>query len=1206
MIRLRLFFLFTFLLSIHISQAQTGFIQGRVWLDGEVLSGCEVKLTKDNVDRYFVIADSTGFYSFNNVSVGTYTLQVNHVKIHTHKERVTIRKDQTELLDIDATALIESLVVVTKVARRVSSEGEEDVDPEKGMAGNDPASVLSTVPNVTVRRDGGFQVGPNRTSATGLFVNSDNTQSIGPRRISLLGIGNIRVVDQGVAARYGGFTGGGVVFEQAPIGLEKSTLFRAQTSSVFDQYHHNRVSFYTVMPMKMDSIVTNNVVKKWTKFGSTFLISYEYKRDPNPNFQGIYVLTPEAQERLQNNPISVQEQNGNWQHSANQITREDLTQQSYRNNAARHEAMAEWRLSYQPVPGLTFDATNTYQFVHRQLGGVNNSLMNWEQNPTQQFHYINSIFKVNHVVKKPYALDGKPDTTSDILRSLSYFLEANFQQNFSETTHPDFGRDFMRYGHHGYFNTTRIPVYQRDSRVLTNGLTIRDAWILTGYRDTFIGYQPGNQGTEVSRYNQLLYEALSPASLNDFQSQGALLNGFSLPAVHSLYAAPGMPSSAYSKSSLTRTSITARIHANLTPTKDKSINHQIEIGLNVQKDNRASYSLNAAGLWQLMPLLANRHATQLDLSSPQLAQDQNGRFLDSVFYPILNEKELQTHFDKNLRASLNQNGQKLSQTDHINVLALNPEDVSLDMFSAEELLNNGNPFASFSGYDHLGNRARRNQGVHAFLGPDKHIDGYTPISTALWIQDKFIFKSLIVRLGLRYERFDANQYVLKDAFSLYPIKQAGEVQSLSGQSVAHPKSIKEDYAVYVNNSANPTSIVGYRKGAQWFDANGLAVTDPNFLAQQTEDGRIQPYLIDQEKNVESSAFKSYEVISNLLPRVSFSFPLKRNMLLYASYDQLAQHPLDNQVYVPYNLYEQWHLGATNFLPNGDLKPRIKTDYTLGLKQLFGDYSSLEISANYAQIKNDFNLIRMEQAYPYSYTTYGNVDFSTIKRYQVTYGYESKTLFFNATYLMQFADGTGSNSNSAAALIQSGQPNLRSLYPLAFDHRHTLKGNMAYQFRPKTGPRIGETYLLNNTRFTCNIQAISGGPYTAIVQAVSEAQSANGLVQRSQVKGNPFGHRLPWKVYTDLRVDKTFRAQRKHPLQMYVQVSNLFNARIVENVYAYTGSPTDDGYLNSPQGQQQIRNQVAAQSFVDLYKLRLNNANNLGAPRQIVLGVQWNM
>src|SRR6185436_550646 len=104
-----------------------------------------------------------------------------------------------------------------------------------------------------------------------------------------------------------------------------------------------------------------------------------------------------------------------------------------------------------------------------------------------------------------------------------------------------------------------------------------------------------------------------------------------------------------------------------------------------------------------------------------------------------------------------------------------PTMYSLSMFSADELLNNGSSLVSYNGYDYMGNVVSGKPGIEKFLNDKQNrtLGAYQPIYTAAWLQDKFVFKDLIVRLGIRMERFDANQKVLKDPYSLAPVYTAG-------------------------------------------------------------------------------------------------------------------------------------------------------------------------------------------------------------------------------------------------------------------------------------------------------------------------------------------------------------------------------------------------------------------------------------------------
>jgi hypothetical protein len=143
-------------------------------------------------------------------------------------------------------------------------------------------------------------------------------------------------------------------------------------------------------------------------------------------------------------------------------------------------------------------------------------------------------------------------------------------------------------------------------------------------------------------------------------------------------------------------------------------------------------------------------------------------------------------------------------------------------------------------------------------------------------------------------------------------------------------------------------------------------------------------------------------------------------------------------------------------------------------------------------------------------------------------------------------------------------------------------------------------------FGTNIQfnAVSGRPYTA--RRISQRFGAAGTL------GAINGNRLPWRSTIDLRVDKTFNlsAAGKNPLflNVYFRVSNLLDSRNWASVYEYTGSPTDDGYLASAEGQQSIvglENQGRSlDAYLAAYSWSLLNPNNFLAPRRMFVGASF--
>jgi len=504
------------------------------------------------------------------------------------------------------------------------------------------------------------------------------------------------------------------------------------------------------------------------------------------------------------------------------------------------------------------------------------------------------------------------------------------------------------------------------------------------------------------------------------------------------------------------------------------------------------------------------------------------------------------------------------------------------------------------------------------------ICAFRPVYMAAWLQDQFQFKDLVFRLGLCMESYDANQFVLKDPYTLHPIRTAAEVKQINGLDINHPDNIGSNYAVYVNDLKSPTKIVGYRNGDRWYNADGSEQRNPEFLANQTSNGRIAPYLVATNTDslvLGKEALRDFTPALNFLPRIWFSFPLESGRkTFYVSYDVLAQRPNDGASFLTIDelYYLKNRQGAT--ISNGDLKSRVKTDYEVGYKQIFGRKKNkgLELAASYSEIRRDFGLYQIAQGFPVTYNTFRNIDFATITGFRGNFVMnEIGPLSLLASYMLQFADGTGSNINSQAALIASNQPNLRNVIPLGeLDIRHNIKLSATWEWAggkdPKTkkslykGPIVGGKEIFKFTSFNIIANAYSGGPYTPTTRPVQI-----GATDRAQIKGVPFGARLPWQQTLDINIQKGFalkRSGKENPLIMtvFVWVQNVLNTQNVLGVYPFTGQPMDDGFLNSQAGQLLVRNQIDAQSYTDLYKILLNSqTGNFGAPRNARIGIRMN-
>ena len=367
--------------------------------------------------------------------------------------------------------------------------------------------------------------------------------------------------------------------------------------------------------------------------------------------------------------------------------------------------------------------------------------------------------------------------------------------------------------------------------------------------------------------------------------------------------------------------------------------HAIEFGIEYEQRIDRNWGVRPIALWDLGRQLANTHLTELDLANPYYIIEGDTIFHadytgdpndgpifgqnDSIFYFALNSGS-QNYFDRNLRNAL---GMDPDGIDQINVLGLSPEDMSLEHFSADELMREGNRLAFYSGYDYLGNKLNKQPAYEDFFNDsiNRPIGAFRPVYTAFYIQDKFAFKDLIFNIGVRIDRFDANQKVLKDKRSLYPVRTASEVDR------DHPSTIGSDFVVYVDDFSLPESevgIVGYRDDDTWYDAEGSEVANPSGLIAGSNTTVI-PYLVETDLtklDLDINSFKDYEPKLSVAPRIAFSFPISDEALFFAHYDVLTQRPQSGTGSAnliksdPYWYFYFNELRIDRVFPNPDLKP----------------------------------------------------------------------------------------------------------------------------------------------------------------------------------------------------------------------------------------------------------------------------------------------
>lgn len=1200
------------------------------------MGGIQAGVGTTNIDGEVTIKPlNPGKYNVKATYVGYQTVEITGVNVSVGKT-VALTMEMVagqQLKEVEITEYKEPLIDPdTKSGGTVTREEYQN------MASKNINSVAATTAGIYQKDEGGgLNVRGARSNGTAYYV--DGQKVIGSPGVSQASVEQITTIVGGTPAEYGDETGGIVaITTRGPASTYGGSI--EFSSSGFgekkglDAFGYNYVGFSLNGPIltKKDTLTSS----KKSILG--FAISGEAvnEKDPYPSAIGFYQVKKDKLTELEDAPLRPAPGGQGFISNAEFVTADDMEKIKARNNVASTTLRLNGKIQYQPTTnmGITLGGSVDYNRNHGFV--YEYALFNPVNNPQQISSTWRTFAKLTQ--KFSSATAKEEEKSASTIKNAYFTLQASYEKTHSKTQDDNHKDNIFDYGYIGKFVQTKEKTYEfkRDQEILLrdiNGNVYKDtvdAYIMGPYQNSGLAFTPSDVNPTGVAYTNQVY-ASDPYILGpeDVQFDLGLMNGDRPSNIYALWYNTGRQYNGYSYFDNQQ----FRVFANFSADIKK---HAVQLGFEYEQRTERAYSLSPIGLWTQMRALANYHLKSLD-SIAYLNTDLSGS--DPVYdFNRLNDGT-QNQFDRSLREKL---GLDPNGIDYLDIDSYDPSTFSLDMFSADDLLNNGSGYVSYYGYDHTGKKIKGNKSLDDFFTKKdandnftRQIGAYQPIYIAGYIQDKFDFKDVKFNIGLRIDRFDANQKVLKDKYLLYEAKTAGEINFVDEFGKDKPSNIGDNYVVYVNDafSGHPTKFVGFRDGDNWYNADGVQITDPGLLAgSNTLNGAINPYLVDpaaaKRKEISTKVFEDYTPQINFMPRIAFSFPISDVASFYAHYDVLTQRPPDFNRLDPIQ-YLGIETSVGGFVNNPNLKPERTTDYELGFQQVLSEKknSVINISLFYREMRNMVQAVQLYQAYPVTYNTFGNIDFGTVKGLSVTYDLRRAAtgVSLTASYTLQFADGTGSSTSDAASLAAAGQPNQRIPTALDYDQRHSIVLNADYRFggeKDYKGPvltlRKGTDKekaikVFENIGANITFNAGSGTPYTRQSNITQEASF--GSAERKIIAGDKNGSYLPWNYRINLRIDKDLELtwggkkdgeEKKHAhLNIYLQILNVLNTKNINNVYAATGNANDDGYLESSNGQTATAQKNSPTSFVDLYNVKVNNPSNYSLPRVIRLGATLN-
>jgi hypothetical protein len=1269
-------------LSANVLLAQSGDISGKIKDEkGEGIPFATVAVVQNGKIVKSVPTDFDGNYTLKPLTPGKYDVKYSYIGYQPIlRTGVVVSAEKSTYLDVQLKPSDDVLAEVQVIEYKVPL-----IDAGKTTSGNtitqediaklptrDIQSIAATTSGAYQADEGsGINIKGGRTDGTAIYI--DGIRVRGNVSVPASAISSLTVITGGVPARYGDQTGGAISVTTRGPSSQFNGGIELVSSEFMDAYGYNLVSGNLTGP-----IYTN---KKTNRTIAGFFISGEFERyrDNDPSAVGSWKVNEDKYKQLQQTPLIKNPVQEGYSYASETLTKDDLVLIKSRRNVANNQYRAIGKLDLKPSEAIniTIGGNYNYEKYHDYIDRY--ALLNPENNPLYVNQTYRGFIRFTHNISASGSKDeDKTEKKSSPIQNAYYTLQFDYEKyktSYGDDTHFE---NYFDYGYIGKFDKLTNPTYNfvkgQERLVIgdNNDTAYLTGWQQTGNKDSFITFTAGDVNPLAASYTSTYFDLVNGLdakdlydNLNSIQSNKANVNGLgnrNLMSTYSIWFNSGRQFNGSGK--INNDQYTIKLDGAfdiLKPGSESRNKHSIEFGFQFEQRQERLYGILPIGLWDLMRRLTNSHISEDAINTNPfllingqnyLYNDPNRPafgFNDTIQLNKVSVTKEQSNFDKNLRTKL---GLDPNGIEDINIDALAPNTFDLNMFSADELLNpNTGPYVNYYGYNYLGQKLNGKTSFNDFFTKKdengvlkREIGAFQPIYIAGYIQDKFQFKDLTFNIGVRVDRYDANQKVMRDPYSLFQIQTVEEFAANPNYSYyTKPGSIGDNYKVYVDdNTSNTPTVIGYRNGDVWYNAAGDQLSSGAQVANASSNGKITPMFTDPnvaiakegalirdpDKFNPDGSFVDYKPQVNIMPRLQFSFSLTDKALFYAHYDVLTQRPqsgISNGAVTetrnfsdPYQFLWWDNISSGTLMNNPNLKPEKTIDFELGFRQKVSNTSAISIQAFYRESKDMVQVVRKAYTYPgvsQAYLTLGNVDFGTTKGFNIDYDLRrTGHLQMKLNYTLQFAEGTGSDNQTQLNIVsQDNSANLRTISPLSYDARHTFNATIDWRYGQGSdynGPYIGKQQIFSNSGINFVFTARSGTPYTKQQNATAEALS--GFPNRPVTLGAVNGARMPWVFRLNTKINKDFNVkvgkkkegkdQREMNFSVYLLIQNIFNAKNPVKVYRYTGNPSDDGYLGSANGKLDVSNRAYPESYKDLYRAYVNFPDNYSKPRNIRLGL----
>jgi outer membrane receptor protein involved in Fe transport len=300
-----------------------------------------------------------------------------------------------------------------------------------------------------------------------------------------------------------------------------------------------------------------------------------------------------------------------------------------------------------------------------------------------------------------------------------------------------------------------------------------------------------------------------------------------------------------------------------------------------------------------------------------------------------------------------------------------------------------------------------------------------------------------------------------------------------------------------------------------------------------------------------------------LPKISASFPVRENQMLYFNYGHNTILPHPSYIYPGLDPFYQDRSTIAN-VGNPNLNPEVDISYEIGLKTQISSNDAFTISAfwkdKYDFITTTNVFIKDATGRDVARTIRINSDYARSRGIEV--GYIKRIgNWYNGqlSYTYQVTTGQSASANEKLKeLIATGANEDTREFYLPWDVPHNFKTNHIFKVDNKNG--LFNRKWLNQMSLYVETNLRSGVRYTPYIYDRTDVNTGRPIYVQNPNPDARWSKVGEYWFWTDITFSKWWRLKGQSRLSFNIQITNIFNnknATIINPVTGRAYSPGDD-------------------------------------------------